>query len=94
MRTEKDFMGEVLIPKDALYGIHSYRARENFSNQVLFSIEWYRASGTVKLACYRTVRKLRDALLKEHPDLVEHLRLPVPDLGFLEDRLQSFVHLL
>jgi len=76
MRTEKDFMGEVSIPGDALYGIHSFRARENFSNQVPFPIEWYRASGTVKLACYLSVRKLRDALLKEHPDLVDHLRLP------------------
>ena len=76
MRTEKDFMGEVTIPKDALYGIHSCRARENFSNQVPFPMEWYRAAGTVKLAAYITVRKLLDALLKEHPDLIDHLRLP------------------
>ena len=76
MRTEKDFLGEVSIPADALYGIHSYRARENFSNQVPFPMEWYRAVGTVKLASYKTVHKLRDALLKEHPDLVSHLRLP------------------
>ncbi len=76
MRTEKDLFGEVSIPADALYGIHSCRARENFPNQVPFSMEWYRAAGTVKLACYRTVRKFRDALLKEHPDLIDHLRLP------------------
>ncbi len=76
MRTEKDFMGEVTIPRDALYGIHSYRARENFSNQVSFPLEWYRAVGTVKLASYKTVHKLLNALLKEHPDLVDHLRLP------------------
>lgn len=30
MRTEKDFLGTMEIPEDALYGIHSVRARENF----------------------------------------------------------------
>ncbi len=76
MRIEKDFLGEVSIPADALYGIHSYRARQNFSNPVPFPIEWYKATGLVKLACYRTVRKLQKAIQKEHPDLVDHLRLP------------------
>ena len=76
MRTEKDFLGEVSIPEDALYGVHSYRARENFPSQNPFPLEWYRATGTVKLACYRTVRKLLKALQKEHPDVVEQMRIP------------------
>ena len=59
MRTERDFLGQVSIPSDALYGIHSVRARENFPNQVTFPEEWYRATGTVKLACYGTVKKLK-----------------------------------
>ncbi len=85
MRTEKDFLGEVSIPADALYGIHSYRAKKNFHNTVPFPIEWYRATGTVKLACYRTVRKLLKAIQKEHPDLVTHLRLPAEKtLGAME----------
>jgi aspartate ammonia-lyase len=85
MRTERDFLGEVSIPSDALYGIHAYRARENFPNSTPFPEEWYRATGTVKLACYRTVRKLLEALLKEDPDLVEHLRIPEKKvLGALE----------
>jgi aspartate ammonia-lyase len=85
MRTERDFLGEVSIPSDALYGIHAYRARENFPNATPFPEEWYRATGTVKLACYRTVRKLLEALLKEDPDLVEHLRIPQKRvLGALE----------
>jgi len=85
MRTEKDFIGEVSIPEDALYGVHSSRARENFSNQVPFPIEWFKATGTVKLACYRTVRKLLKALQKEHPDLISHLRIPgEKELGALE----------
>jgi aspartate ammonia-lyase len=76
MRTEKDFIGEVRIPADALYGIHSVRARENFDNQVKFPLEWYKATGSVKLACFRTVRKLLKALAKEHPDMISHLRIP------------------
>jgi len=85
MRTEKDFIGEVSIPEEALYGIHSFRARENFSSQGSFPIEWYRATGTVKLACYRTARKLLKALKKEHPDMIEHLRIPEEKvLGALE----------
>jgi aspartate ammonia-lyase len=85
MRTERDFIGEVSIPEDALYGIHSFRARENFPNQVPFPIEWYKAVGTVKLACYRTVRKLYKALQKEHPELLPHLRIPKEQLlGSLE----------
>jgi len=76
MRTEKDFLGEVSIPKGALYGIHSVRARDNFDNQVAFPIEWFRASGSVKLACYRTVRKLLKALKKEHPEMIAHLSIP------------------
>ena len=76
MRTEKDFIGEVRIPADALYGIHSVRARDNFDNQVKFPLEWYKATGSVKLACYRTVRKLLNALAKEHPDMIAHLSIP------------------
>jgi aspartate ammonia-lyase len=82
MRTERDFLGQVSIPSDALYGIHSVRARDNFPNQVPFPEEWYRATGTVKLACYQTVIKLREALLKEHPDLVDHLK--IPDIKILD----------
>jgi aspartate ammonia-lyase len=31
MRTEKDSLGEVSLPEDTLYGIQSFRARENFA---------------------------------------------------------------
>jgi aspartate ammonia-lyase len=85
MRREKDFIGEVELPEDALYGIHAMRARQNFPCQVPFPEEWYRATGTVKLACYQTIRKLLHALQKEYPDLVGHLRLPgAPILDALE----------
>lgn len=55
MRTEKDFLGEMKIPVDALYGIHSERARVNFPVHVPFHPEWLQAIGMVKHACYQTV---------------------------------------
>jgi aspartate ammonia-lyase len=60
-RTEKDALGEKQIPLDALYGIHSERARENFPGNSPFPVEWYRAVGITKLACYNTYRKFRIA---------------------------------
>jgi aspartate ammonia-lyase len=63
-RTEKDSLGEKQIPSEALYGIHSVRARENFPGNSPFPIEWYRAVGITKLACYNTYRKFRIAAEK------------------------------
>ena len=76
MRTEKDFLGEMNIPSDALYGIHAARAADNFPNEDLFHRTWYAAVGKVKHACYETVLKYRQALAKEHADLLDHLMLP------------------
>lgn len=60
-RIEKDSLGEKQIPSDALYGIHSVRARENFPGTSQFPVEWYKAVGTTKLACYNTYGKFRSA---------------------------------
>ncbi len=60
-RTETDALGHKDIPSDALYGIHSARARENFPDCTPFPAEWYKAVGLVKLACYNTYRSFRDA---------------------------------
>jgi len=85
MRTEKDFLGEYPVPEDALYGIHACRARDNFPDRTPFHKEWFKALGTVKLACYRTIRKFRDAVSKEHPDLMEYLKIPEKEiLGAME----------
>ena len=43
IRIEKDFIGEREIADDALYGIHSVRASENFPDKTPFPEEWYRA---------------------------------------------------
>ena len=54
MRTERDIIGEKEVPRNALYGIHSLRARENFPADTVFPVEWYKATGLVKAACYET----------------------------------------
>jgi len=66
-RTEKDFLGEKRINKNALYGIHSLRARDNFPDQSPFHIEWYKAVGLTKLACYLTYDRFKAAVLEKYP---------------------------
>ncbi|MCU0473078.1 MAG: lyase family protein [Bacteroidales bacterium] len=69
-RTEKDTIGEKQIPADALYGIHALRAKENFPGNTPFPVEWYKAVGITKLACYKTYRRFHDAAaLKSGPEL-------------------------
>jgi aspartate ammonia-lyase len=77
MRTERDALGEMNVEANALYGIHSARARENFPDRTPFHPEWYMAMGTVKLACYRTYRKFIRAL----SDKVGPAALHVPLIG-------------
>jgi len=65
MRIENDFIGEVKIPKNALYGINSVRAKNNFPFPSAFHKEWYRAVGLVKHACYNTVIKFKNTASKK-----------------------------
>ena len=64
-RTEKDRLGTAEIPVNALYGIHAERAKNNFPDTERFSKEWYKAVGTVKLACYNTIEKFRKSSEKQ-----------------------------
>ena len=57
MRREKDFIGEKELDDNALYGIHSLRARENFPDATPFTEEWYRAMALTKKACYLTAAR-------------------------------------
>jgi aspartate ammonia-lyase len=68
MRIEKDFLGTKEIPDEALYGIHSYRAYSNFANNTKFQVDWYKALGTVKLACYETYKSYKQALLTKYTE--------------------------
>ena len=59
MRTEKDYLGELQIPQNAFYGIHSLRAKNNFPFTQPFNINWYKAMGQTKLACYLTYKDFK-----------------------------------
>lgn len=61
-RTENDSLGPMLVPADVFYGIHSLRAQENFPDQTPFHLEWYKAMGAVKLACYQSYRSFSMAV--------------------------------
>jgi aspartate ammonia-lyase len=65
-RIEKDILGNKQIPADALFGIHSVRARENFPGNSVFPVEWYKSVGITKLACYNTYKKFRTAAEKKY----------------------------
>jgi len=80
MRVEKDFLGLVKLPSDALYGIHSKRATENFPDNTPFHVEWYKGIGQVKLACYQTYKKFKQAA---------HEKYAIEDLSidFFSDQL-------
>jgi aspartate ammonia-lyase len=54
MRREKDFIGEMELDDNVLYGIHSARARENFPDATPFHVEWFKAMALTKKACYVT----------------------------------------
>ncbi len=66
LRTESDYLGTLQLPADALYGIHSARARENFPDTTAFHREWYQAMGLVKQACYLTYADMVEALRAEN----------------------------
>jgi aspartate ammonia-lyase len=66
MRTEKDFIGSKKLEDKVLYGIHSVRARENFPDNTPFHLEWYKAVGTTKLACYLTYKSFKKSLTQKY----------------------------
>jgi aspartate ammonia-lyase len=66
-RMEKDVLGEMAVPEDALYGIHALRARQNFPGDTPFPLEWYRATGVVKKACYLAYEGFMKAAEGKYP---------------------------
>jgi aspartate ammonia-lyase len=73
MRIETDSLGSLEIPAQALYGIHSLRAKLNFPGNHPFHEEWYRAMGLVKTACYQTYRQFCSEALTKY----EQSQLPI-----------------
>lgn len=85
MRIEKDFLGEVELPDDALFGVNACRARENFPNTAPFHIEWYKAVGTVKKACYITANRFFSAAMAAIPSQQLKFRvIPASELEVME----------
>jgi aspartate ammonia-lyase len=71
-RTEKDFLGEKQIPADALWGIHTARAVENFplSGKKIHP-ELIHAFGEVKLACAQINNELGFCESQEKASAIE-----------------------
>lgn len=76
MRIEQDFIGKIEIPDNAIYGINSVRAKDNFPDQTHFHIEWYKAIGVVKQACYITIQSFKKAVLIKNPEKMDKMNLP------------------
>jgi len=74
MRTEIDFIGKIQIPKNALYGIQSARAKNNFSNNIVFFKEWYSAIGFVKKALFLAYQNFKKELIQKQATL-ENIKL-------------------
>src|SRR3989442_5592141 len=54
-RVEKDFVGEVRVPKDAYWGVQTERAIENFPiSGIRFGRRFIYALGLIKMACAQT----------------------------------------
>ncbi len=83
MRIETDFIGSLEIPENALYGIHSLRAKKNFPDTTPFHREWYQSIGTVKKACYLTYQKFSEAVEKHYRKVKLPLKLIPQDLTIL-----------
>ncbi|MCK5882253.1 MAG: hypothetical protein KAG61_01085 [Bacteriovoracaceae bacterium] len=75
MRKERDFLGEFEVKEDALYGVHSMRARSNFPDESPFTKEWYCAMGAVKQACFQTYRRFVKKLDARYQ--LEELSIPI-----------------
>src|SRR5213594_3043795 len=78
-RIERDSMGTVRVPADALYGAQTQRAAENFSiSNLRFPREFIRALGLIKLAAARAnmdlgllEKKVGDAIVKASQEVID-----------------------
>jgi len=73
-RIEHDALGELAVPADALYGIHTVRALSHFPvTRSAYPHAFYRALSTVKLACAQTSAELKYLHEPEAGALIEAL---------------------
>src|SRR5438093_12519243 len=58
-RVEKDFLGEIKVPKDAYWGVQTQRAIENFPiSGIRFGRRFIYGLGLIKIACAQTKMEL------------------------------------
>lgn len=86
-REEKDFLGTMSLPENALFGIHALRARENFQGHETFSLEWYKAIALTKLAVYRAVELFKKELSRQYPK--QELPIKLPENSKLKALIQA-----
>ena len=86
-RTETDLLSTKEIPAEALWGIHTARALENFqiSGKLVHS-ELIKAYGEVKLACFRTNRQLEFFTDHQRADVIEKACLEMAE-GLLNQHI-------
>ena len=90
MRREKDFIGEMELDENALYGIHSARARENFPDQERFSTDWYMAMAVTKRACYSAAASFFADAAKQYNLAAMNIRVVTPEkLGALSSAAEE-----
>ncbi len=84
-RVENDLLGEKVIPIDALWGIHTARAMENFPvSGIKVHPELIKAYGEVKLACAQINRQLNVWTDEKKADAIEKACREVSQ-GFLNE---------
>lgn len=58
-RIESDLLGNIEIPEDKLWGIHTYRAIDNFNlSRIPVNKDLIKAFGEIKLGCFQTNKEL------------------------------------
>lgn len=72
VRKEHDILGDVDIPKDSYYGIHTYRALDNFAvSGYKIDVDLIKAYGLVKLACQKTIDDTNKPLIQACEEMAE-----------------------
>jgi aspartate ammonia-lyase len=93
MRTEKDKLGEMLLPDEAVYGIQSARARDNFALEYKkTNLHLIRAIVTVKKAAamvYDSQGIGREGIYKAVVSACDHVLAGKADEMFIVDALQG-----
>ncbi|MFO7940636.1 MAG: lyase family protein [Bacteroidales bacterium] len=74
-REETDSIGTMQLPYDALYGIHTLRAHENFPASIPFHQAWYCAIGLTKLAVFQTYKQFKQGISQKYPNRNINLKL-------------------